>query len=338
MLATRNLNTTRQPACDAGGIDIAAHDYAADRRVLGLLLLLCVAGALGSLWLMSEALAGRMPGFTRPQVSVRGDPPAAVKAPFDETSLRHVSASEAERLNAAIPVVAGTHAAAAAFSGRAADAIARERSLDCLTAAVHYEAGGESIEGQRAVAQVILNRVRHPSFPNAICDVVFEGSNRRTGCQFSFTCDGSLARIPNPERWKRAREVARSALAGQVYAPVGWATHYHTRWILPYWADSLDKIGNVGAHVFYVWRGGWGQPRAFSQRYSGVESPVSWSSPGVKPPAVPADAEGGQKNGPPQSVAVTDRPVLAGAARASDVVTPVVDDSSRWILQMKPEQ
>ncbi|WP_324260975.1 cell wall hydrolase [Altererythrobacter sp. H2] len=150
----------------------------------------------------------------------------------------------------------------------------RTRALDCLATAIYYEAASESIGGQRAVAQVVLNRVAHPTYPNTVCGVVYQGSERKTGCQFSFTCDGSLRRVPSASAMARARMVARDALAGDVYTPVGLATHYHTIWIYPYWAPSLDHIGTIGAHRFYKWKGPAGTPAAFRWAYAGGE-PVS---------------------------------------------------------------
>lgn len=147
----------------------------------------------------------------------------------------------------------------------------RTRALQCLTAAIYYEARSEPDAGQRAVAQVVLNRVAHPSYPNTVCGVVYQGSERRTGCQFSFTCDGSLARGPNPMFWTRSENVARAALSGFVYSPVGLATHYHTIAIHPYWAPSLNHIGTIGAHRFYTFRGKAGQPGAFRFAYGGGE-------------------------------------------------------------------
>ncbi len=145
------------------------------------------------------------------------------------------------------------------------------RATQCLATAVYYEAASESIGGQKAVAQVVLNRVAHPTYPNSVCGVVYQGSERRTGCQFSFTCDGSLRRTPSARGWATALQVAREALAGDVYEPVGLATHYHTIWISPYWAPSLDYIGVIGAHRFYRWRGAAGQPSAFRTVYIGGE-------------------------------------------------------------------
>ena len=124
------------------------------------------------------------------------------------------------------------------------------RAAECLTAAVYYEARSQSEDGQRAVAQVVLNRVRDRAFPNSVCGVVYQGAERRSGCQFSFTCDGSMTRAREPGAWDRARAVAAAALSGSVYAPVGAATSFHTTSILPWWASSLARITTVGAHVF----------------------------------------------------------------------------------------
>ena len=147
----------------------------------------------------------------------------------------------------------------------------RTRALDCLTAAVYYEAASEPDTGQRAVAQVVLNRVAHPAYPNTVCGVVYQGSQRKTGCQFTFTCDGSLARRPNPMFWERARQVALAALGGYVHRPVGLATHYHTVQIYPYWAPSLNYLGTIGAHRFYTFKGKAGQGATFHFAYLGGE-------------------------------------------------------------------
>jgi len=154
----------------------------------------------------------------------------------------------------------------------------RARAQQCLTLAIYYEAASEPDAGQRAVAQVVLNRVAHPAYPDTVCGVVFQGSERATGCQFSFTCDGSLDRRPAKMWWDRAATVARQALAGAVYAPVGLATHYHTVQIHPYWADSLETVGTIGAHRFYRWRGAAGRLAAFSDRYLGGE-PIAAPAP-----------------------------------------------------------
>ena len=145
------------------------------------------------------------------------------------------------------------------------------RALRCLTQAIYYEARSEPDAGQRAVAQVVLNRVKHQSYPNTVCGVVFQGSTRRTGCQFSFTCDGSMRKTPSATWWARSERVARAALAGAVYRPVGLATHYHTVQIYPYWAPSLVRVGTIGAHHFYRFGNAAGQPGAFRSAYRGNE-------------------------------------------------------------------
>jgi hypothetical protein len=153
--------------------------------------------------------------------------------------------------------------------------ITHARAAECLAQAIWYEAASESEAGQRAVAQVVLNRVAHPAWPSSVCGVVYQGSERSTGCQFTFTCDGSLARRPSGVSWARAQRIASEALGGSVYAPVGLATHYHTLWVNPYWASTLDHIGSIGAHRFYRNRGAGGQAAAFSTAYAGLEPMVS---------------------------------------------------------------
>ena len=160
------------------------------------------------------------------------------------------------------PELGGLHPAASPF--RLANALDASRDLECLTQAVYYEARGEGRDGQRAVAQVVLNRARHAAFPKTICGVVFQGAGRRTGCQFSFTCDGSMRGRVDRGAWNRARSVATEALSGRVYAPVGTATHFHTTAVSPGWRGSLVRVGQVGDHVFYRFGGGRGAPRTFA--------------------------------------------------------------------------
>ncbi|MCY7398424.1 MAG: cell wall hydrolase [Sphingomonas bacterium] len=190
------------------------------------------------------------------------------------TELRDVAPQDAVAMNALIPLAKFPSTAAAPFTLGKATTAAQAQALECLTNAIYYEAGRESDAGQRAVAQVILNRVRHPAYPASVCGVVFEGSTRATGCQFTFTCDGSMARTPMASEWSRARKVAWSALNGSVYAAAGLATHYHANYVVPYWASSLVKTHIEGPHIFYRWAGGWGRPSAFHQRYAAREGDV----------------------------------------------------------------
>jgi hypothetical protein len=165
--------------------------------------------------------------------------------------------------------LAGPPAKSYAFRG--VTALDRERAHYCLTAAIYYEAASESDDGMRGVAQTVLNRVRHPSFPSTVCGVVFQGSQRAGVCQFTFSCDGAMARTPERRNWLRASRVASAALGGTVFPKVGLATHYHTTAIWPRWGKSLVMTNIVGAHIFHRWRGRWGMPDAFRVPYSGRE-------------------------------------------------------------------
>jgi hypothetical protein len=207
-------------------------------------------------------------------------PAAAAGSPspdFLETALEKVAPDAAVSINASIPLADLPNPRAASVVFRAANLLDQERALQCLAEAVFYEARSESEEGQRAVAQVVLNRVRHPSYPSSVCGVVYQGPMRPGGgCQFTFTCDGSLSYTPAGFGWARARRIAADALAGKVYAPVGHATHYHTHQVLPSWAYRLAKVAVIGAHNFYRIPDRWGTPAAFSQRYAAREpSPAS---------------------------------------------------------------
>ncbi len=184
--------------------------------------------------------------------------------------IRQLAPQQALQVNQTIPVARGPNPAAPAFVFKGGSA-ARTQALQCLASAVYYEAGSQDVDGERAVAQVVLNRVRHPAFPASVCGVIYEGSTRPTGCQFTFTCDGSLYRQPDREGWNRAYRVAEAALSGYVYGPVGYSTHYHADYVVPYWASTLAKNAVVGAHIFYRWSGGWGQPAAFTKSYGGHE-------------------------------------------------------------------
>ena len=123
--------------------------------------------------------------------------------------------------------------------------------LECLTQAVYFEARGETVQGQAAVAQVVMNRVRHPSFPKTVCGVVFQGSHRVTGCQFSFACDGSMRSRREAKAWARARKIAARTMSGVVLSDVGSATHFHTTAVAPSWGPQMRRVAQVGLHVFY---------------------------------------------------------------------------------------
>lgn len=165
----------------------------------------------------------------------------------------------------------GPAAASYRFAGRTA--LDRTRALSCLTNAIYYEAANEPDEGQRAVAQVVLNRLRHPAWPNTVCGVVYQGTERDDlHCQFTFSCNGAMARLPNMEKWLRARRVAEAALRGEVFAPVGLATYYHTLTIFPAWASQMRPSAIIGAHIFYRMPGAQGALERFADRYEGIET------------------------------------------------------------------
>ncbi|WOK37140.1 cell wall hydrolase [Sphingomonas sp. C3-2] len=201
-------------------------------------------------------------------------PKLSAPPPVEPLEVRDLTPAEAVAFNATIPFSTAPNPAARPFK-LAVTGVERERATDCLAAAMLYEAGSGDPPGQRAVAQVVLNRLRHPAFPKTVCGVVFEGAERTTGCQFTFTCDGAMARLPAPDMWDRVRTLAAKILNGEVYRPVGHATHYHTDWVVPYWSDSLDKITAVGTHLFFRWQGWWGTPPAFRRQYDGPEPEIA---------------------------------------------------------------
>ncbi|HWV13686.1 MAG TPA: cell wall hydrolase [Sphingobium sp.] len=179
-------------------------------------------------------------------------------------------------------------APAAAFRGKTP--LDSFRAVNCLTSAIYYEAANEPEEGQRAVAQVVLNRVRNPLWPHSVCGVVYQGSERTDSlCQFTFSCDGSMGRANHAQSWARARRIAEQALAGRVYAPVGLATFYHTLAVRPGWAASKRPVAVIGAHIFYQMPGFNGTEAAFRIPYAGLEwqsgpSPKAWT---VRSTAIP---------------------------------------------------
>lgn len=164
----------------------------------------------------------------------------------------------------------------APFVLHAANTAEAERAVQCLTNAIYYEAASEPLDGQRAVAQVVVNRVRDRHFPKSVCGVVYEGWERRTGCQFSFVCDGSIRRRPaSADALDRVRPVAEAALGGYVDTAVGAATHYHAEYVLPYWRSSVAKITEIGRHIFYSWKGRAGLASALTMPYGGGEFQVA---------------------------------------------------------------
>jgi spore germination cell wall hydrolase CwlJ-like protein len=280
-----------------------------------------------SLWIPASGLIPGAPGS--PEAIAASARAVEMLTP---QALRPLDVETAQQINAAMPIE-GTGPAASAFALRFASDADRQRSLQCMTEAVYYEAAREPLEGQRAVAQVILNRLRHPAYPNSVCGVIYQGSERRTGCQFSFTCDGSLGRPPMAPYWQNARRVAEEALAGYVHAPVGYSTHYHANYVVPYWASSLHKSANIGAHIFYRWTGGWGRPHAFTDRYAGTEPTVVRRRtappplPGVLTPEALADARDAA------AAEAAEKAMAAAGAPGTGPATASVDSFQRAVLR-----
>ena len=251
----------------------------------------------------------------------------------EQQALQPISRQAAIALNDAIPFSTAPIPAAAPFVLAAADQHDHDRAVECLAQAIYYEAGGDTVDDQRAVAQVVLNRVRHPLFPKTVCGVVFQGSQLRTGCQFTFTCDGSMVRATEARAWARAQAMASAALSGAVFAPVGYATHFHTPWVAPYWAPTLEKIAQVGGHLFYRWPGGAGTPRAFTARYAGGEMLSANTGDDAGPPAPAAGP------GPTTLSSPSDAPVVQPrkiAMAVVDVPAPAATVDGREPLVATP--
>ncbi|TKT81094.1 cell wall hydrolase [Aquamicrobium sp. LC103] len=134
-----------------------------------------------------------------------------------------------------------------------------DKEQKCLAEGIYFEARGEDLKGQAAVAQVILNRVRNPAYPATICGVVYQNENWRNRCQFSFACDGTRPRVRSPYNYKVAQDIAMAVTAGKIFIPeVGSATHYHATYVHPRWARTMEKVKKIGLHIFYrTYGGGW---------------------------------------------------------------------------------
>jgi spore germination cell wall hydrolase CwlJ-like protein len=227
----------------------------------------------GSDWLGELLLSSRAEASVPSNAAIAIRLPPAMPADLVAVAVRPTTTLvsdpvEARLVNAALPFSGAAVEAARPFHLLASSSSGSDRALQCLTQAIYYEAGFEPLEGRRAVAQVVLNRMRHPAYPNSVCGVIYQGSTA-PGCQFSFTCDGSLGRAPARKAWDEAASIAREALGGRVTSAVGQATHYHTDYVAPYWAPKLSKIVQIGAHIFYRWPGNWGRRQAFTSNYAG---------------------------------------------------------------------
>lgn len=296
-------------------------------RIIGLAL---IAAAM-----LVAVAAGGM--FQTPAARAEVVPPARAAALIaatsgDQATQVQAVGAKAQLINAAMPFSQAPVQAARAFVIPAGETIDQRRAVLCLSQAVYYEAGFEPIEGRRAVAQVILNRLRHPAFPKSVCGVVYQ-RNSTPVCQFSFVCDGSLDRRPEASAWKIAETIARAALAGYVEQAVGSATHYHADYVAPKWAPMLTKITKLGAHIFYRWPGAWGQAAAFNGRYIGeprdplTMRPAVWVKSTPNGSVIP-DSSAIAYAGPPISRAANDVGGLLDTSKGWTLNIPMPSDAS----------
>jgi hypothetical protein len=153
------------------------------------------------------------------------------------------------------------------------------RAQKCLADAVYFEARGEPLKGQEAVAQVVMNRVFSGYYPNNVCGVVYQNANRYLACQFTFACEGrDLNRIEEPVMWEQAKRIARDTLDGKIWlAEVAHATHYHAYWVHPSWVHEMTRLYKLGVHTFY-------RPRAWGD---GDDEPVWGKAPATSKADVP---------------------------------------------------
>jgi hypothetical protein len=159
----------------------------------------------------------------------------------------------------------------------------RAKAEKCLADAVYFEARGEPLRGQEAVAQVVMNRVFSGFYPNDVCGVVYQNANRHLACQFTFACEGKdLSRIDEVDMWEQAKRIAKDMLDGKIWlGEVGHATHYHAYWVHPSWVHEMKKMYQLGVHTFY-------RPRAWGD---GADAPVWGAPPAAATPAGPVAAK-----------------------------------------------
>ena len=208
-------------------------------------------------------------------------------------------------------------------------ALDQSRDLECLTQAVYYEARGETPQGQAAVAQVVMNRVRHRAFPKTVCGVVFQGAYDG-GCQFSFACDGSVRKTTDQEAWDRAQKVAARALDGRIFAAVGGATHFHVAGVITDWGDRMAPVAQIGAHIFYRFNA---RPGASGVFHGPVDLSPAEPSPNPTTPVYASLAPASAAAPPPASAASL---FLATTAAAVEHAASVVESAAKPVVP-KPD-
>ena len=246
-----------------------------------------------------NSLANQTLAALRTTTDIRSQHATVLRASFSTSDLK--GPLNADTLISDHPVRA---AAAMVFKAHS------QNDADCLTQAVYYEARGEGVDGMRAVAQVILNRVRHPAFPKTICNVVYQGAMHGTSCQFSFVCNGAMGNRVEPGAWRRARDVAGAALEGYVMKSVGTATHFHTLTVDPMWSGTMIRVATVGGHAFYQFRGRGARINGLDSVSPSADMPMIQAAADVLP------ADGGDTAAAPVKA-------TAPAAPAAPVATPI---------------
>ena len=189
------------------------------------------------------------------------------------------------------------------------------REHNCLSEAIYYEARGETQQGQVAVAEVIMNRVHSPFYPKSICAVVYQGSDRDTGCQFTFTCDGSLAAHPRGRAWIQAQHLATAVMSGYTRPITQHATHYHTNAVNPGWSTMLIETTTIGSHVFYR------MPNA-AERAELTDAAVHRRAPAVSPQEAPLIPPADQAAADAAAAADEDATAPPAAQPAAPATTP----------------
>ena len=217
-----------------------------------------VAGEKLQSWQPGEAPMVLRPGAPDPDLKAAA-PSVAVAAPHAGESV----AGKGE-VNSAHKAHPKTPAERLGLEGKA-----RAKQEKCLAEAVYFEARGEAVRGQIAVAQVVMNRVFSGFYPTTVCGVVYQNAHRRLACQFTFACDGIPDVVREPDMWERARKIAKATLDGQLWLPeVAKSTHYHAYWVHPSWVREMRKMYRTGVHTFY-------RPRKWGD---GSDAP-SWGTP-----------------------------------------------------------
>ncbi len=186
--------------------------------------------------------------------TVAATAPVATPAPDDKPAVASPGglAAEAETI-APKGVVSGPPKRGLSPSERLGlDTRHRARAEKCLAEAVYFEARGEPVRGQVAVAQVVMNRVFSTFYPSDVCGVVYQNAHRHLACQFTFACDNVKDVVREPHLWSQARQIARDTLDGKLWlSEIGKATHYHANYVNPWWVRTMRRHARIGVHLFY---------------------------------------------------------------------------------------